>query len=444
MRPETRYAPVSDAHVAYQVVGDGPIDIVYHGGWYSHVDGSWDIPHLARFLERLASFGRLIMFDRRGHGMSDPIDLDNVTLEQWMEDLDAVMTAVNSERHVLIGTTETGPMQILYAATYPERTSGLVLSNTTACFSRRDGYPWGMPAAYTHLAAEILHKMALGESDDAFAFISPADADDPKWRESTLRMVRYATSPGMLRRLMKATTEHDVRAVLSSVRAPTLILHRKDQPFIRVAHGRYLAEHISDARYVELPGADLQPWGKNDAGVLDEIQEFVTGVPPTHEPDRVLATVLFTDIVSSTEHAVAVGDKKWLSVLERHNRVVRREIERYRGREVATAGDGFLATFDGPARAVRCACAIVSEVKDIGLDVRAGVHTGEIELVGNDVQGVAVHIGARVAAIADTGEVLVSRTVTDLVAGSGLTFAERGTHTLKGVPGEWQLYAVER
>jgi class 3 adenylate cyclase len=444
LRPETRYAAVGDAHIAYQVIGEGPIDIVYHGGWYSHVDGSWDIPPLARFLERLASFGRVIMFDRRGHGMSDPIDLDNVTLEQWMEDLDAVMTAVGSDRHVLIGVTETGPMQILYAATYPERTRGLVLINTTASFARRDDYPWGMPEKLRRLSADMLYRFILGEDDTAMAYISPADMASPAWRESTLRMIRYATSPAMVLRLMDVSLELDVRAVLPSVHVPTLILQREEQPFVRVGHGRYLADNIAGAKYVELPGGQLQPWGADDTIILDEIEEFVTGVPPTHEPDRVLATVLFTDIVSSTEHAAAVGDKKWLGVLEAHNRTVRREIERYRGREVATAGDGFLATFDGPARAVRCARAVVDQLKDMDLDVRAGVHTGEIELVGADVQGIAVHIGARVAALASAGEVLVSRTVTDLVAGSGLSFTERGSHALKGVPGEWQLYAVER
>lgn len=446
-RPEVHYAPVDGAHVAYQVFGDGPIDIVYQGGWYSHVDGSWDLPPLARFLERMATFARVIAFDRRGHGMSDPIDLGNITLEQWMEDLTAVVTAVGSDQHVLVGTTESGPMQIMYAATYPERTRALVLHNATACFARRDGYAIGMPETYRHQAATVMRRVILGQgTPEEWAAISPEGATNARFRDSTLRMIRYATSPAMIQRLMEVSMELDVRDLLTAVRAPTLILHREFQPFVRAAHGRYLAEHIPHAKYVELPGSDLQMWASGESGsdVLVEIEEFVTGTRPVHERDRVLATVLFTDIVASTEHAVAAGDRRWLDTLDRHNAIVRRALGRYRGREVHTAGDGFMATFDGPARAVRCARYIADEVANLGLHVRAGLHTGEVELAGSDIGGIAVHIGRRVSDLARPGEVLVSRTLVDLVAGSGLSFADRGAHSLKGVPGEWRLYAVER
>jgi class 3 adenylate cyclase/pimeloyl-ACP methyl ester carboxylesterase len=445
--PHTRYAKVGDnAYVGYQVIGDGPIDIVYHAGWYSHIEAQWAERGLARFLERLASFSRLIVFDRRGHGVSDPIDLDNITLEQWMEDATAVMDAVGSERAVMVGTTEAGPMQILQAATHPERTAALVLINTSACAARVPDYPWGMPDRVQERVAAMMRDLLLGDPETSTASYEMALGLTSGSTQASdgLRLTRYATSPGMVYRLMRISLQQDVRHILPLVRVPTLIIHRADQTFMRVDHGRYLAEHIDGARYVELPGTGLLPFFGDQNAILDEIEEFVTGVRPMREPDRVLSTVLFTDIVSSTERAVAAGDRKWLGVLENHNTIVRRELERHRGREVNTAGDGFVATFDGPARAVRCACSIIEGVRDLGIDVRAGLHTGEVELAGNDVGGIAIHIGRRVSDLAAPGEVLVSRTVVDLVTGSGLEFAERGAHALKGVPGEWQLYAVER
>jgi len=442
-RPRTRYAKIGDSYVGYQVVGDGPIDLVYHAGWYSHIEHQWSEGSLARFLGRLASFSRLIVFDRRGHGISDPIDPDDMTLEQWIEDTTAVMDAVGSERAVMVGTTEAGPMQILHAATHPERTSALVLINTSACAGRKPDYPWGMPEAYQERAAEMMRDLMLTTDDIELELYQRAlgvrsNDVDPA---DTLRLTRYATSPGMIYRLMRTSLQSDVRHILPMVHVPTLILHKADQAFMRADHGRYLAEHIDGARYVELPGSELMPFFGDQRPFLDEIEEFVTGVRPVHEPDRVLSTVLFTDIVSSTERAVAEGDRRWLEMLERHNAVVRRELDRHRGRAVHTAGDGFLATFDGPARAVRCACDIATQVAGLGLNVRAGVHTGEIELVGDDVAGIAVHIGRRVSDLAGPGEVLVSRTVVDLVAGSGLEFDARGEHDLKGA-GTWALYAV--
>jgi class 3 adenylate cyclase/pimeloyl-ACP methyl ester carboxylesterase len=443
-RPEVHYALAGEDYVAYQVVGAGPVDIVFQGGWTTHADIQWDVPEVARFLEGLASFSRLIVFDRRGHGMSDPVDLDNVTLESWMEDTAAVMDACSSERAVLIGPFESGPAQILHSATHPARTAGLVLINTWACGTRSDDYPWGFPPHAVDRNAEIMRKFFLGEDDSTFGGIAPDLASDDRARELMRRLLRASTSPGRAERLVRFCWAMDVRHVLPSCRSPTLILHNVDQPICRVEHGRYLAEHIADAKYVELPGSAMYPWWGDQDAVLAEIEEFVTGVRPVREPDRVLTTVLFTDIVGSTERAVRIGDRKWREVLERIDGLIRTELAQSRGLFVKDTGDGFLATFDGPARAVRCAMSVVDVAKAIDVDLRVGLHTGEVELAGDDVRGIAVHIGARVAALASSGEVLVSRTVTDLVAGSGLSFTERGSHVLKGVPGEMQLYAVER
>ncbi len=443
MRPVTQYARVAeDSYVAYQVIGDGPIDVVYTAGWFGHIEAQWDYPALARYLERLASFSRLICFDRRGHGLSDPVDVGNVTLEQWMEDLRVVMDAAGSERAALLAAGEGGPMGILYAATYPERTSALVLVNTQACMHRSDDYPWGAPEEVMLRIAELVQK-SFWDNKSA-EIVLGSITSDTRDEIQLRRLFRYATSPGMARRLAHVSFRQDVRNVLPAVRVPTLVLHRVDNPFRRVGSGRYLAEHIEGAKYVELQGVDEHPWSGDQDGLIDEIEEFLTGVRRAAEPDRVLATVLFTDVVASTERAVAEGDRRWRELFEEHKKVVRRELDRQRGREVSTAGDGFLATFDGPARAVRCACSIVDSVSELGLDVRAGLHTGEIELTGNDVTGIAVHIGSRVQDLAGPGEVFVSRTVVDLVAGSGLSFSERGSYALKGVPGEWELYAVQR
>ena len=444
-RPEVHYAPAGDDNIAYQVLGDGPVDVVFQGGWHSHCDVQWDVPEVARFLEGLASFARLIVFDRRGHGMSDVVDLDDLTLEGSMEDITAVMDACSSKRAAIVGVFESGPAQILYSAMHPERTAGLVLVNTTACFPRADDYPVGMPEGARRRAEEQMRRFVLGSEDATFGGVAPEFfASDARLRESYRRLLRASTSPRMVERLMRWTQTTDVRHVLPSVRSPTLILHYVDQSYCRVGHGRYLAEHIAGAKYIELPGSVLYPWLGDQEVVLSEIEEFVTGVRPVREPDRVLTTVLFTDMVSSTEHATRLGDRRWREVLDRIDVLVRRELDECRGRFVKDTGDGFFATFDGPARAVRCAMSVVDVAKSMDVDLRVGLHTGEVELAGDDVRGIAAHIGARVASLASAGEVLVSRTVTDLVAGSGLSFSERGSHALKGVPGEWQLYAVER
>ena len=445
MPGETRYARLEDGYVAYQVIGDGPIDLVHIGHWLSDIEGQWEYPALARFLERLSTFSRLICFDRRGCGLADPIDPDDLTLDQWMEDVRAVMDAVGSESPVLLGFGESGPMGMLWAATHPDRTTALVLVNTRPTGLRQPDFAFGFPREVADRAVENFERSFAKDPavTDAMEFIAP----DPRDREWTWRLARRATSPRMAARLMRVSLEMDVRDILPVIRVPTLVIQREANAFVRVENGRYLGEHIPGAKYVELPGADHFPWAGDQGAILDEVEEFLTGVRPMHEPDRVLATVLFTDIVSSTEQAAVAGDRRWREILDEHNTFVARELVRFRGRKVHSIGlgDGVLATFDGPARAVRCARAIVDGVREMGLEVRAGVHTGEVELISEgDVAGIAVHIGARVAALASADEVLVSRTVTDLVAGSGLTFAERGSHVLKGVPGEWQLYAVER
>jgi class 3 adenylate cyclase len=435
--PETRYARSGDVNIAYQVRGDGPIDLVLVHGFISHLDLDWEEPRMARFLERLASFSRLIRFDKRGTGLSDrPGGLPD--LETRMDDVRAVMDAVDSEQAALLGYSEGGPMCCLFAATYPERTSSLVLYGSYAKRQEPDDdYPWAATSAARRAFAEQVER-DWGVDADLGAMAPNADAALRAW---WAKRSKAAASPGAARDLILMNSEIDVRAVLPTIRVPTLVLHRTGDRDSRLEEGRYIADHIPGARFVELPGEDHAVAIDPD-DIVDEVEEFLTGARPMPEPERVLATVLFTDIVGSTERAAELGDRRWRELLERHHTTVRRELERFRGREVDTAGDGFLATFDGPARAIRCARAIEQGLRELGLELRAGLHTGECELMGDKVTGVAVHTGARVAAQAGPGEVLVSNTVKDLVAGSGIEFEDRGTHELKGVPGEWRLYAV--
>jgi len=437
---ETRYARSGDVHIAYQVVGNRGRDLVLVPGWVSHVEYAWEEPNLSRFLKRLASFSRLILLDRRGTGLSDRV-AEVPSLEERMDDVRAVMDAAGSEQAALFGISEGGPMCITFAATYPRRTTALVLYGTAARMMRSADYPIGIPdEAFEIFAQRIGSAWGTGVSTDMFA---PSIAQDEALRRSWARFERFAASPAGIQTLMRMLYETDVRHVLPSVRVPTLVLHRQGDPATRAAGGRYLAEHIAGARYVELPGSDHFAWVGDADGLLDEVEEFLTGARTARDPDRVLVTILFTDIAGSTARAASLGDQRWRDLLARHNAVARREIERFRGREVKAVGDGFLAAFDGPARAIRCACAIRDGVRALGIEIRAGLHTGECEVVGDDLGGIAVHTGARVAASAAAGEVLVSGTVKDLVAGSGLRFADRGTHQLPGVPGEWRLFAVE-
>jgi class 3 adenylate cyclase len=440
MTPETRYARLDDLHLAYQVLGDGPPDILLVDQWFTHVDGGWDVPPIAAMRERLAGFGRLIMFDKRGIGLSDPIPTSSLpTLEEFMADIPAVLDTVGSDRPAVIANLAGGTLAILFAAAHPDRVSRMILVDCFARLLAAPDYPVGAPAEAIAQAMEQAERdTGRGIMLDLFA---PSLSGDERIRRAWARYERSAATPGSTEAIVRLMFESDVRDVLPAIRVPTLVIQRADVPGF-VGHGRYLAEHIPDATYVELPGTDTLIWAGDQGAVLAEIQDFVTGVRPVPDPRRVLAAVLFTDIVGSTQIAARLGDAPWESLLADHNRVVRRELDRFGGQEIRVVGDGFLATFDGPARAVRCAIAIRDAVGELGLQVRAGIHVGEIEVLRDDIAGLGVHIGARVAAKAEPGEVLVSSTVKDLVVGSGLEFDDRGSQGLKGVPGEWRLFAV--
>jgi pimeloyl-ACP methyl ester carboxylesterase len=439
MVPQTRYAKSGGVSIAYQVVGDGPNDLVLVPGWVSNVDVFWEEPRLARLLTRLASFSRLILFDKRGTGLSDRVS-DMPSLEVRMDDVRAVMDAAGSKRAALFGYSEGGAMCILFAATYPDRAAALIMDGSFARRTSAPDYPWG-PGAEQQLAAIEQIEGDWGGSVGIEAR-SPSLANDERYRQWWARWLRSSASPAAAATLMRMNMEIDVRHVLPVVRVPTLILHSINDRVIDVEASRYMATRIPGAKLIELDGVDHIPWGGDSEQIVDAIEEFLTGARRGSEQDRVLATVLFTDIVGATERASRVGDRNWHDLVDSHHALVRRELENFRGREIDTAGDGFLATFDGPARAVRCACAISKAVRALGLEIRAGLHTGECEVMGDKLGGIAVHTGARVAAQAQASEVLVSSTVKDLVAGSGLTFLDRGVQSLKGIPGEWHLFAV--
>jgi class 3 adenylate cyclase len=440
-RPETRYARSGDLNIAYQVLGEGPFDLVYVPGFVSNIDMMWDEPGMRRFLERLAAFSRLILFDKRGTGLSDPVSVDLLpTLEDRMDDLRAVRAAVGPAPAALLGHSEGGNMCVLFASSHPERTAALVL---VGCYAKRvpsDDYPWAPSPERRRRAIEEA-ETSWG-SPGMIRGLAPSKIGDEAFERWAGRYFRQGASPRTAAALLRMNTMIDVRAVLPTIAVPTLLLYRVGDRDVRVEEGRYIASRIPGARLVELPGEDHFMWVGDAEVMLDEIEEFLTGTRGRPAHDRVLATVLFTDIVGSTEMASRLGDRAWRDVLERHHAAIRGELRRWRGSEVDTAGDGFLVTFDGPARAIRCALSVGTAVRPLGIRIRAGLHTGEVEFVDGDVRGIAVHIGARVAALARPDEVLVSRTVADLVAGSGIAFEERGTHELKGVPGSWELYAV--
>jgi pimeloyl-ACP methyl ester carboxylesterase len=441
MSVETRYAQSGDVSIAYQVIGEGGLDVVLVPGAFTHLEHLQLEPRVVHLNQRLASFSRLITFDKRGTGLSDRT-VAIPTLEQRMDDVRAVMDAVGSERAALFGVSEGGPMSMLFAATYPERTVALVLFGTYARGSWAEDYPWGR--RLEELNAQLTGIRAAWGTGASITRYAPSLAGDESFRQWWAALERTAASPGAATALIRMNADIDARHVLDAIRVPTLVLHRRDDQAFKVEQGRYIAERVPGAKYVELPGADHIPMAGDTDRLVDEIEEFLTGVRHGAEHNRVLATVLFTDVVKSTEHAATLGDRRWRELLERHHAMVRRELAVFRGREIDTAGDGFLAAFDGPARAIRAARTITDKVKLMGLEVRAGLHTGECEMIGDKLSGIAVHIGARVAGLADAGEVLVSSTVKDLVAGSGLRFRERGAHELKGVPGPWQLYSLER
>jgi pimeloyl-ACP methyl ester carboxylesterase len=432
--PETRYARAGDVSIAYQAFGGGSLDLVLLSTFWNQIEHHWELPSFARALERLASFTRVIMLDKRGSGLSDRV-VGTPSAEERMDDIRAVMEAVGSRRAALLGASEGGTLSALFAATYPERVEALIIYGSTAHWAET------LSEATLEFMNEYF-ETAWGSGDFA-AVVAPTLSEDESFHRWFARLERLTATPGAARELWRWNAGIDVRAALPAITAPTLVLHRSGDMAAPIDGGRYLAEHIPGARFVELPGDEHYPFVGDVDRVVDEIEEFLTGHQTRPPLDRTLATVLFTDIVGSSEHAAALGDRRWHDLLERHDATVRGELQRFGGREVKRTGDGFLATFDGPARGVRCAASIRDALTQLGLEVRSGLHTGECELFDDDIGGIAVHIAARVNALAGASEVLVSGTVKDLVVGSEIEFAPRGETPLKGIPGRWPLFTVE-
>ncbi len=440
--PVTRYAKSGEYSIAYQIVGDAPLDLVYVPGFVSHVEAVWEDPDYARFLDRLASFSRLIIFDKRGTGLSDRVPVKLLpTLEERMDDVRAVMDAAGSERAALFGVSEGGPMSMLFATTYPERVAALALYGTYAKRVRAADYPWA-PTLEEHQDRLDVVERDWGGPVDLEAW-APSNVNDERFKRWWAQYLRLGASPAAARAVLEMTLEIDVRDILPAIRVPTLVMHRTGDRRIDVGGSRYLTERIPNARFVELDGVDHLIWVGDYEAVAEEIGEFLTGTRQAAEPSRVLATVLFTDMVESTSRAVSLGDARWRALISDHDRLVRAQLARFRGREIDRRGDGFLAIFDGPARAIRCALSIIERVHELGIQVRAGLHTGELDIIESGVAGIAVHTGARVMSLAGADEVLITSTVRDLVAGSGLSFSDRGIHELKGVPGSWRILRVE-
>ena len=438
--PQTRYARSGEIGIAYQVLGEGERDIVVASPFISHLDLLWENPLQSSFVRRLASFARVILFDRRGVGLSDPAG-GAPTLEERMDDLRAVMDAAGSERAALIGMSEGATMSMLFAATYPERVTALVLWGAMARSTAAPDYPWAPEREAVEEAQDELVGPMWGQGATLDIF-SPSMAESASAREFQARFERQAASPMRVQQLFEMFLDTDVRDALPLIQAPTLVVHRRGDRAVNYRAGRWLSEQIEGSRYVELEGEDHFPWVGDSETALATIEEFLTGVRPGPATQRVLATVLFTDIVDSTRMATELGDARWRELLERHQELTREQLRRFEGREVKTTGDGFLATFEGPTRAAECARAIADAMPALGIEVRAGLHTGEVELIGDDVGGIAVHVAARIAALAGPGEVLASRTVRDLAVGSGVGFDPAGRHALKGVPEEWEVYRV--
>src|SRR5215207_510349 len=440
--PATQYATSGDTSIAYQLVGDGPIDLVLVLGFATHLELQWESPPLARFFERLSSFSRLIIFDKRGTGLSDPVT-EVPTLELRIDDVRAVMDAAGSERAALFGVSEGGPMSILFAATHPQRATALVLHGAMARTTEAPDYPWASPAeALRESAAEFIAPSWGRDAEGMVELFAPSFAADPRTLELLARLERNAASPAMVQQIFEMFLGTDVRDILPTVHIPTLVTHRRGDRVVNWRAGRDLADRIEGSKYVELDGIDHLPWAGDSDAVVGEVQEFLTGARSAAEPDRILATVMFTDICGSTKRAAELGDAQWRDLLEAHQTAVRRDLDRFRGCEVKTLGDGSLATFDGPARAIQCGHAIAQTARSLGLEDRIGIHSGEVEVMDEDVGGIAVHIAARVGSLASAGEVLVTSTVKDLVAGSNIQFEDRGLTQLKGVPDEWRLFAA--
>jgi class 3 adenylate cyclase len=440
--PETQYVTVGDADVAYQVLGDGGVDLLYCYGLGSHIEMFWEVPESTEYLRRLASFSRLVFFDRRGTGASDGIDRNAVpTWEEWTEDMMAVLEAVGSNRAAILASLDAGPIAIMFAAMHPERVSSLILATTSARYSFAEDYKIGLLPEDVDAMVAFLRE-AWGSLDMA-RMTNPALPPDGDLVKQLARVIRCSATPRTAAAQFDVIFRQDARQALPLVQAPTLVLHARDNVLVPFEHGRFLADNIEDARFVELPGGDV---GLTPATypLIDEVAEFVTGERPVVEVERILTTILFTDVVGSTETAAALGDHRWRAALDEHDRAVRDQLRRFRGREVNTTGDGFVVSFDGPARALRCAKAIIEATARSGLELRLGLHTGECEVRGEDLGGLAVHIAARVASLAGAGEILISGTVKDLVIGSEIEFVDRGERQLKGVPGAWKLFAVSR
>ncbi len=439
--PRTHYTKTNGLNIAYQVFGEGEIDLVYVPGWVSNIDSMWEDPDLAGLLQALGRFCRVILFDKRGTGLSDR-DVGFPTLDERMDDLTAVMDAADSKRAAFFGHSEGGNLAMLFAASFPDKTSHLILFS---CFARRlwtPDYPWA-PKPEDREAWIQKNEAVWGESVD-LSKLAPSRANDAAFSERLSAYFRHAASPGAAIKILRLNTEIDVREILPTISVPTLVMSRRDDVHVKLAESEYLAQRIPGARLVALPGQDHLPWSEDYSLIVREIELFLTGTQREAEPERILATILFTDIVNSTEIAAAMGDESWRQKLKQHNDIVRSLLSRHRGREINTTGDGFVAAFDAPGRAISCASDIVERQSEIDLQVRAGVHTGECYLDGDTLGGIAVHISARVTDLATTGEVLVSSTVKDLVVGSGFGFSERGTHQLKGVPDTWTLFAAAR
>jgi class 3 adenylate cyclase len=440
MQPETLSAPGPEGVVAYQVFGHGPIDLLFIPPWIWNIDVMWEEPRIERFMDRLASFSRVIVFDKRGTGVSDPVPLGAMpTVEEWADDIGVVLDAAESERAAIVGDAESAQLAMIFAAGHPERSSALIAIDGGARYIRDDDYTAGLP---TRLIDDVVEAVWGPKSDWAERF-APSLRDDADFRRWLKRFRRLSVAPSVGPRMFRVGMDWDIRAILPAIRVPTLVLHHTENSYIRLAHGQYLADKIAGAKLVELPGADALFYAGDQDALLDEIQAFLTGVRGTPDVDRVLATVLFTDVVASTERAAELGDHRWREVLDSHDRIAMEHVNRFRGRMIKTTGDGILATFDGPARAIRCAGSMSDSVRRLGIDIRAGLHTGEVELRGEDVGGIAVNLAARVMAQAGPREIVVSSTVKDLVIGSAIDFDDRGSHSLKGVPGEWRLYAVK-
>ena len=440
--PDTKYAKSGDVNIAYQVIGDGPVDLMYAAGWVTNIEVMWEDPGFSRFLKRLASFSRLITFDKRGIGLSDPVPTQELAdLDIRMHDMLAVMDAAGSERATLFGHSEGGSTCVRFAHSHPERTDRLILAFSYAKRLRSEDYPWA-PTMEERVAESETFEATWADPQIVADYYAPSRADDQAFVAWLTRYLRLSASPRAAAALDDGSTHIDVTGLLPEIRVPTLCLYRLDDPDVKIEEGRYIASKIPNAKLVEVPGRDHFFWAGDHEPLLEEIEEFVTGMRGSAEPDRIVATVLFTDIVASTELAASIGDQKWRDLLQRHDAVVREGLTRWRGTEVKTTGDGFLATFDSPTQAIRFGTGLPAAMHPLGIEVRCGLHTGEMEIPDNDVAGLAVHIAARISALAGPSEVLVSRTVKDLVAGSGIDMASRGTHTLKGVPDQWEVFEV--